>query len=49
MDQSNEQKRDYLSYPEGFRNLAADLVLPFEDEAQREAYLWAVIDGLIKM
>ena len=41
--------KEYLSYPEGFQNLAADLNLPFETQEEREAYLWLVIDGLIKM
>ena len=42
-------KKDYMSYPEGLKELARDLELPFESPEQREAYLWSVIDGLIKM
>lgn len=42
-------QKEYLTYPQGFSNLAEDLELPFETKEQREAYLWTVIDGLIKM
>lgn len=42
-------QKDYLTYPQGFSNLAEDLELPFESKEQREAYLWTIIDGLIKM
>ena len=43
------EEKDYMSYPQGLKNLAEDLDLPFESPEQREAYLWSVIDGLIKM
>lgn len=42
-------RKEYLTYPQGFSNLAEDLELPFETKEKREAYLWTVIDGLIKM
>ena len=43
-----EEKKDFLSYPEGFKNLAAALELPQKTEAEREAFLWTIIDSLIK-
>ena len=43
-----ENKKDYTSYPQGFKNLAKILDLPQKDEAAREAFLWGVIDSLIK-
>ena len=41
------EKKDYTSYPEGFKALAADLNLGVEDPAAKEAVLWGNIEMIL--
>ncbi len=46
-----ELKRDITSYPEGFKNLCRELQFPdktFETEEAKEAYVWGLIDLLVR-
>lgn len=46
-----EKKRDITSYPDGFKNLCNELQFPekdFASEAEKEAYVWALIDFIVR-
>lgn len=40
-------KKNYLSYPDGFKALAADLNLGTDDPAAKEASLWGKIEMIL--
>lgn len=40
--------RDITTYPEGFKNLVAELDLKQGDEHANEEYLWALIDFIVR-
>ena len=46
-DCQQEPMTDYTTYPEGFKALAKDLKMPFEDEAVREKMLTVLMKLLI--
>ncbi len=41
------EKKDYTSYPEGFKKLAADMKFASEDPAVKEATLWSAIEMIL--
>lgn len=46
-----EKTRDITSYPEGFRNLCRELTFPdktFKTPEEKEAYVWALIDFIVR-
>jgi hypothetical protein len=45
------KERDITSYPEGFQNLCKELNIPnktFASEAEKEQYVWALIDFIVR-
>ena len=40
--------KDYTKYPEGLELLASELDLPMTDKAQREAFVYMLMDGVLK-
>ena len=48
MEQKN---RDITSYPQGFQNLCRELSFPeknFQSEKEKEDYVWALIDFIVR-
>jgi len=46
-----EHERDITSYPKGFQNLCQELNFPdknFQTEEEKENYVWALIDFIVR-